>query len=426
MAGWKDNWSVVTGDAASSSGGGQADTMLVCRKSDKRQGYLKLLRNNSDVARRNRFCAECIALGNLESLSFVPILMEDNSDQYKTKSKLYLVMEFVPGPTLSQYLSKRSVKLEEAVTFSIELAERVSAAHDLGAIHRDLKPDNIVLRGGTLFDPVLVDFGLSFNQDPTDFSSDPKEKIQNRFLSLPELTVSTSDKRDPRSDFTAICGIFFHMIFGEPPEALRDDHDLKPHQRPNIQNSQYRENAAISAFLDRSFQWKLENRWQSLNSLVDALRSLVSSDNGKTSVERLGALADRVNSQSDMGQVSMFYSIAGLWHQFVLRVTNSTLMTLPNVPFKLATYVDRDVENLVGQTVIRVMRKDRKNDQVRLRAHFELLGNEVAFSFSRDGSTTNLQLGRLPADAKMDFGSIQDALQSTFSQQIVEGFSEKL
>jgi eukaryotic-like serine/threonine-protein kinase len=70
----------------------------------------------------------------------------------------YLVMEYLEGETLAQRLLKGPLPLDQALQFSIEIADALDKAHRRGVTHRDLKPGNIMLtKSGTK----LLDFGLA-------------------------------------------------------------------------------------------------------------------------------------------------------------------------------------------------------------------------------------------------------------------------
>jgi serine/threonine protein kinase len=113
--------------------------------------------------------------------------------------------EFIAGPTITDQVSQRgTLAFDRALALSTRLAEIVGYCHSQGGIHRDIKPDNIILRDGRLDDPVLVDFGLSFNQAETiDFATEDSQELGNRFLQVPELSSGSQQGREFRTDVTA-------------------------------------------------------------------------------------------------------------------------------------------------------------------------------------------------------------------------------
>ena len=76
----------------------------------------------------------------------------------------YLVLEYVPGQTLAERIAREPLKLDQALTIGHQVAEAVSAAHDRGVIHRDLKPGNIkITPEGKV---KVLDFGLAKASPP--------------------------------------------------------------------------------------------------------------------------------------------------------------------------------------------------------------------------------------------------------------------
>ena len=123
-----------------------------------------------------------------------------------------MVTKFVPGATLFETIKEKTVSIQDAVNFVIKLLDIMEYCHQLGIVHRDTKPDNIMIKNNDINNPVLIDFGLSFNKvDDSATSLTPTwQQIGNRFLPLPELLEKSSLQRDFRSDITQICGIFFY------------------------------------------------------------------------------------------------------------------------------------------------------------------------------------------------------------------------
>ncbi len=135
----------------------------------------------------------------------VPELIDTNAECYEDQSyKLYLVTEYVCGPTLADVISQRGrLPLDESLILLDRLLGIVEHCHANEIVHRDIKPDNVLLRDGSTDLPVLVDFGLSFNNNEESATCTPSAiELGNRFLRLPELAPGSPSKRDPRSDVT--------------------------------------------------------------------------------------------------------------------------------------------------------------------------------------------------------------------------------
>ncbi|WP_437285717.1 serine/threonine-protein kinase [Sorangium sp. So ce406] len=73
----------------------------------------------------------------------------------------YIAMEWLDGETLSDRLTRTGLTLEETVALGLHVATTLGAVHELGLVHRDLKPTNLLLEDGALDRVTLIDFGLA-------------------------------------------------------------------------------------------------------------------------------------------------------------------------------------------------------------------------------------------------------------------------
>uniref|UniRef100_UPI0025D0E293 serine/threonine-protein kinase n=1 Tax=Novosphingobium sp. Chol11 TaxID=1385763 RepID=UPI0025D0E293 len=78
----------------------------------------------------------------------------------------YIVTEYIDGRNLSDVLRDLDPTPAELAALTKRLAEGLSAAHALGAIHRDISPDNVMLEGGRLEGAKIIDFGIAKDLDP--------------------------------------------------------------------------------------------------------------------------------------------------------------------------------------------------------------------------------------------------------------------
>jgi serine/threonine-protein kinase len=79
----------------------------------------------------------------------------------------YIVTEFIDGQPLSEMLGRLRPTSAELRALIHRLAEGLKAAHDLGAVHRDISPDNVLLPDGRLDRAKIIDFGIAKDLDPT-------------------------------------------------------------------------------------------------------------------------------------------------------------------------------------------------------------------------------------------------------------------
>jgi eukaryotic-like serine/threonine-protein kinase len=79
---------------------------------------------------------------------------------------LYIAMDYIDGTSLADVLASYGPTLPELTALTRRLADGLRAAHDLGAVHRDLSPDNVLLERGRLERARIIDFGIAKDLDP--------------------------------------------------------------------------------------------------------------------------------------------------------------------------------------------------------------------------------------------------------------------
>ncbi|UCG58910.1 MAG: protein kinase, partial [Phycisphaerales bacterium] len=168
----------------------------------------------SDSTTRMRFRREAKLLASLNhpNIAVIHEIIEQEEDAS------YLVLEYVPGETLAQRIAREPLKLEEALSIGQQVSEAVSAAHDKGVIHRDLKPGNIKI---TPEDKVKVlDFGLakvsiSEEKNVEDTVTQPGRVIGTPAYMSPEQARGKST--DHRTDIWSFGCIMYEMLTGNVP-----------------------------------------------------------------------------------------------------------------------------------------------------------------------------------------------------------------
>jgi len=114
--------------------------------------------------RRARFEREAQAVAALSHPNIVSLF-----DTGVHEGQLFVVMELLDGETLRGRLAHGALPVRKTIEVAVQIARGLSAAHDKGVVHRDLKPDNIfLLRDGQV---KILDFGLARQATPADMSS---------------------------------------------------------------------------------------------------------------------------------------------------------------------------------------------------------------------------------------------------------------
>jgi eukaryotic-like serine/threonine-protein kinase len=126
----------------------------------------------------------------------------------------YIVMEYIPGPTLLRRLLDRSFNVDEFRGVAIALAAAVGDLHRQHVLHLDLKPANILFR--PTGEAVLIDFGLSRHEQLPDLLEEQFHRpVGTTEYMAPEQLIRV--RSDKRSDIFALGAILYHMVTGELP-----------------------------------------------------------------------------------------------------------------------------------------------------------------------------------------------------------------
>jgi serine/threonine-protein kinase len=280
---WVDfrRWNLAWEKVQDLPGGGQGSVKEIRSRIDDSRAFLKVLNKQQDTERRARFFREATAYDTFEHAG-IPKLLQSNSHLHSDLNyQLYIATEFIPGCTLSNSIAQNGTRsFDAALNLIRNLLDIVAHLHGLDWVHRDIKPDNIMLSEGLLDRPLLVDFGLCYKDDPSfETATEHGDEIGNRFLRLPELSSGSTAKRDPRSDIAFLGGILFYSLTGTPPFSVMDSDGRMPHQR--LEFSAGLKSLAGDAFLelqdffDHCFSQKLSARFSSADEMKVKLDALM-------------------------------------------------------------------------------------------------------------------------------------------------------
>jgi len=281
----KENWTTEK----ELTSGGQAKAKLVKNNATAKVAFLKILNRPKDTERRARFFREATVYATTEH-PFIPALIESNAHRYKdSEYTLYLITEYIEGPTLTEYIASHGqLNFVEASAILLGLLNAIEYCHANEVIHRDIKPDNIILRNSNVEAPTLLDFGIAYKEeDDSGFETDYAQELGNRFLRLPELRVGSTSKQDKRADISFLGGIYYYLLTNVIPSVLLDEEGKMPHQRagivPKLKESFNGKLQTLREFFDKSFSPKLSRRFSDATEMRASLETLVDMHNNPDS-----------------------------------------------------------------------------------------------------------------------------------------------
>jgi len=186
-------------------------------------------------------------------------------------------MRYVEGPNLRVQLDReRRCSVRDAVHHACEMLEALSAAHALNIVHRDVKPENIVLSPEGA---VLLDFGIA-----RAIAASGNERLTRSGFTVgtsaymsPEQ-VGGSEEIDHRSDIYSLGCVLFECLAGRPPfhdpleEAVLKMHAVRP--APDVRREREDTPRALADAIGRALEKEPRDRWQSAGEMLDALAAV--------------------------------------------------------------------------------------------------------------------------------------------------------
>ncbi|EDM81550.1 serine/threonine kinase family protein [Plesiocystis pacifica SIR-1] len=249
--------------------GGMGEVYLAHDPELGRHVALKQVRAaRTSPAERERLRREARALARLSHPNVVQV-HEVGDDGGET----YLAMEFVEGQTLREWLEPAR-PWPEIVEVFVAAGRGLSAAHSARVVHRDFKPDNVLI--GEDGRPRVVDFGLALTpaallgDEEGDSSAAPEIAGTIRYMSLEQLRGQAVDER---SDQFSFCVAFYEALAGRSPFEARDVRARVAQleaDRPFLEPSPAIPRGLASA-LRRGMRRDPEARWPDLDALLDAV-----------------------------------------------------------------------------------------------------------------------------------------------------------
>ena len=215
---------------------------------------------------RKQFQQEASVLARLNHPNLVRV-----TDYFEESGKVFLVMDFVSGENLADVIEKEGALSEQRVlSCAQQILSALSYCHSQGVIHRDIKPQNIIIEeDGSL---TLVDFGLVKLWDP----NDPRTKTVMRGLGTPEYAPpeqygASTDHTGPPSDLYSLGATLYHALTGQSPPTATERMAI-PDQFIPLRKLAPNVTPRTDAVVMKALELSVSNRWRTASEMEAGLR----------------------------------------------------------------------------------------------------------------------------------------------------------
>jgi len=254
--------------------GSTSRVYLATREQDGERMVVKLMKSGAAAAERSQyFLLEMQLLRKMAHPNVVPI-----TDAGEAQGILFFAMPFIEGETMRQRLSREGAfPVAEAIRYALDLTQALAHVHSHGVVHRDVKPENILLSANGA---ILLDFGHARAPAlvPTTESRDAKRYIVGTANYVSPEQVAGRRVADSRSDIYSLGCVFLEMLTGVVPfsggsarETMQRRLEQPPPdvrvQRPEVPDE-------VAAVLRRAMAVDPAERYLTARQMADALTAV--------------------------------------------------------------------------------------------------------------------------------------------------------
>jgi serine/threonine protein kinase len=187
---------------------------------------------------------------------------------------VYYVMPYLEGPTLKQYLERaRRLSIEDTIHVARDLLGALAHAHAQQIVHRDVKPENVVLSPEGA---VLLDFGIAraIAMSGSDRLTRSGIAVGTSGYMSPEQ-VAAEEKLDYRTDIYSMGALLFECLTGQPPFRHQNEAVvLQMHQTtpaPDVRTLRHDAPPKLAEAIAVALRKNREERWQTAVAMAEAL-----------------------------------------------------------------------------------------------------------------------------------------------------------
>ncbi|OED49852.1 serine/threonine protein kinase [Rhodobacteraceae bacterium (ex Bugula neritina AB1)] len=210
------------------------------------------------------------------------------SENHRTPDgHIYLLMDYVDGPGLDKRLKQGPMSAEDLLVVCRRVVQGLQAAHARNIVHRDLSPDNIILRGGDPAEAVIIDFGIAKDTNPGAQTIVGNEFAGKYSYAAPE---QMSGNTDARSDIYSLGALLLANFRGAAPKLGANPMEVVENKQKPVDTDGLPE--PLKALIDRMCAPDPNDRFQNAGEVLAFLDDPSSGSDG-------GSLADLLDAPNE-------------------------------------------------------------------------------------------------------------------------------
>ncbi len=255
------------------------DTLL------ERDVALKVLHehHHEDEEFVERFRREARAVARLSHPNIVTVI-----DRGEDQGRQFIVFEHVVGDTLKDVLDRGRLDVQDALEITIAVARGLAFAHAHGIVHRDVKPQNVLLNADG--EPKVTDFGIARSLDVEGVTQSGTVLGTSNYIA-PEQ--ATGQPVSAQTDVYSLGVVLFELLTGEVPfegesfvaVAMQHVHEAPPSLLDRRADVPMR----VALAVDRALEKNPDDRFQSMDELIAELEACLEPPDGETTEDTLVA-----------------------------------------------------------------------------------------------------------------------------------------
>ncbi len=261
--------------------GGMGEVYLAKDTKLDRKVAIKFLNEefSEDNDKLNRFVQEAKAASALNHPNIITI-----HEIGKTDNTNFIATEYIEGKTLNNYWKDNVIRLNSALDIAIQVASGLDEAHSAGIVHRDIKPDNIMIRPNGL--AKILDFGIAKLTEKQSPELDSEGRTAVQVSTSPGMIIGTANYMSPeqakgqevdaRTDIFSLGVVLYEMISGHLPfegEGAMETIGAIIHKEPKPLSDEAI-TPVIKKIIGKTLRKNRDERYQTMKGLLADLKDM--------------------------------------------------------------------------------------------------------------------------------------------------------